>query len=600
MAKRSAMRLQFSTRLCDRCGGRRLAKSACPECGARPAVHETQPDLERRVRVVDEFRRLRRPVEPRHFPDDLDSRTATALNKASAALADVAHEVRSPEGLLDAFEVVDQLLADTSAPLLRPRLNWGRKIHRATGEATQALELFLDALAAPTMEAAQRLEREGNLLFKDAERALAESRSEKLSRAADEAGISQVLGQAHASLGSLSDSGILAQPEIVGEALGLPGSNLGIHFSIDALDVAAASMNEEIVHHLSDVTARLLSSAPQVLEWPGLLEELFSAGLLLDVRNHQMLSAIADEEDDLAVLENALAVASVVRERGYRACVRALLSAKGVLTLTETQNWNAGRVLKQGEDVLPELGLGRLDRLLRDAMGHQDFDLDDHTVVLKRGTVRLAVDELLDHLLAAVEVFVGMFRGILVAMAQAGIEPPARVELSLRHQQEALRYLLGRLGCTEVALHRSGDDLHVTTVGELDGTQLVSIAGAVATVASNEVNTLRMQLKSGSDIVRGSADLSTFREHDFTRIDGHPDDGILEFLELCAVTTVAGTNVLPESTWNDAAAHLGSDRGQEDSLAQRVRRVLRVRALAGTAGVNTEWMAKYLRHLRAG
>jgi hypothetical protein len=55
--------LKFATISCDRCGGVRLMSQPCPECGQQPRPHGTQPDLERRRRLLAEFK-IAPPVNP--------------------------------------------------------------------------------------------------------------------------------------------------------------------------------------------------------------------------------------------------------------------------------------------------------------------------------------------------------------------------------------------------------------------------------------------------------------------------------------------------------------------------------------------------------
>lgn len=141
MAKRHRIELNWVKLRCDRCGGERLAKRPCPECGARPAPHETQPDLDRRRRLLSEFRAGRRPVTPGVRPDDVGAALEATLDQVQAALAAVSRKGQdaTPLILIQSFEVLDQFEASMSISLPRPHLNAGRRMHRATTRGPRRL-----------------------------------------------------------------------------------------------------------------------------------------------------------------------------------------------------------------------------------------------------------------------------------------------------------------------------------------------------------------------------------------------------------------------------------------------------------------------------
>lgn len=71
MVKKDALELRFAVTACDRCGGARLLRQPCPDCGLAAKVHEVQPDVDRRRDLVAAFRAGRKQapgesVRPEH------------------------------------------------------------------------------------------------------------------------------------------------------------------------------------------------------------------------------------------------------------------------------------------------------------------------------------------------------------------------------------------------------------------------------------------------------------------------------------------------------------------------------------------------------
>lgn len=590
------MRLEFKKLTCTRCGGERLAKAACPECSAGPAPHETQPDLERRTRIVADFRSRRREAIPNRFPEDLAIDCGEALQSVVRALAGAARGECNADDLVVAFERLDQLVADTSLLRLRPELNRGRREHQACVTLRSGLEKSLDALTAPTMLQAQKLASEGRRHIDQCVTALGETnRHETLSGVAQERNLAEVLGADHSEL--VGDSDFRSMGGRLGSILGLPGADVAFHYAIESIDVTATCLDQARVLEISQIVEGLLSASRTALEDRSFQLDLVAASLIVESRSDQLLRSATSDESNFVVVQNALDLAAAIRERGLKTVVALLLAAEGVVPYGKSSTWPPGKVLKTGADSLrPRLGLSTLDRSLRDAVAHQDFSTDGDWVMLDRGNTRLTADEFLDRVLAALEVHQGILRGIFLAMSSAGIQLPAVTELPPRLRLEIIRYFLALNGVQEVHIAYDGSVARLNGQGKC--TNWPATAAGITTVLPDGIDKLEIRLRVGDELVHGTAELAAYRdwhsEHDIT-ID---DASLFQFLNVCAATRLDGHNPLPAEVWANSALHVSAQR-DDDSLAARVRRVMKVRDLARAADVPTDAIEGLLKRLRS-
>jgi hypothetical protein len=75
--------LKFAVIECDRCAGTRLLTQPCPECGLPPRRHETQPDLDRRRRILAELEAAE-TAPSTLVPEDLGDAAGEILNSYRA------------------------------------------------------------------------------------------------------------------------------------------------------------------------------------------------------------------------------------------------------------------------------------------------------------------------------------------------------------------------------------------------------------------------------------------------------------------------------------------------------------------------------------
>lgn len=588
------MRLKWSLRTCARCGGERVAKRSCPECGTPAAPHEIQPDLDRRTKVVSEFRAGRREVSSTSFPHDLVTAVDTATDAVLSALADAAQWDRHADGLINAFELLDQLVADTSRLRPRPHRNRGRREHQAVLRLRMGFEQFLDALTSATPLDAQRQEAVGQRYLDSASEVLAEvNRHDDLSEQLQERPLMEVLGGDHGVTAGESFTDMVAG---LGPKLGLTGDDIGLQIAIDAVDVATAALDRVRVLEVSDYVAGLLKDRSEVLEDHDWRTELLAAILTVDSRANTFVQVTESDEHDLIVVQKALDLMVTVRERGLRAGVAALLVAGGHASFEELSVQSVGPMLKAGERHLPGLRLDQLSRAVRDAGAHQDFQMDREAVLLDRGRSRFTVDEFIDQVLAGLELHQGIMRGIYVAMTESGVGLPSRAELSSRERLDVVRYMLAAAGVRDVDMSYDGPTVKIT--GRGDSLPWASVVAGIADILPKDVEMVALELTGDRQTLHGTAQLDAYRQLQPGDDPTRSDTELLRFLRATSVTRFAGQTPLEAQVWINIATHMSNER-DGDSLADRVRRVISIRDVAREAAVDTAAIETLLAGLRS-
>lgn len=587
-AKKRQMNLSWVKLSCDRCGGERIAKRACPECGARPAPHETQPDLDRRKRILDELRAGRRPATPNAWPNDDAAATSAALKQVLEALGAVSNEGQDASQLLKAFAVIDQLAADTSILLLRPHLNMGRRKHQSILKAREGLEVLAESLGAPSLKEAQECAARGQGLIDQGEDELELTRHDVIGEQVD-AGVPllEALGSTHAEPTSLTTFTEVGQR--LAHATGLPEGDIGLQVTIEGLDVAASSLDRERVLRLSSAAEKVLSGRPDVIDDSQLRSDLLAALMLVETRAVALTSAIEANEIDLTLVSRSLDLVTTVRERGLKVVVMPLLAAIGEGSLEDLRRKKTGAVLLHGERLIPELELSGLDRTLRDGGAHEDFRIDQDLIVLDRGNLSLTAEELADRVLAVTEYFTGILRGVLVTMASTNRTLPEPNQLPLRLQLEVIRYLLSVQGVTEPKLQYEGNRAILQGLGEVSS--WTTLVAALDPLLPPSTTTLEATFRTNTGSTHhGRADLEAYRTFATRKPEEQPAccSNILACMPVFAATRFNGQNPFDDDSWLRAATHLVSEHKQDEPLLERLRRGRKARDFAALASAPTD------------
>ena len=152
-------RLSFRQIKC-RCGADRVTGQPCPDCGARPAATEVDPERQRRQRIV-RFARAELDANAIPFPTDLDE-TPELMKRVLERLLVAAGRAASPGALGDDLAEhlgdIARLRATVKQFRLRPEKGIATRFLVGVDEIEKAANAVLDALAAETPILAQRLQ----------------------------------------------------------------------------------------------------------------------------------------------------------------------------------------------------------------------------------------------------------------------------------------------------------------------------------------------------------------------------------------------------------------------------------------------------------
>ncbi|AXH95981.1 hypothetical protein DV701_07445 [Ornithinimicrobium avium] len=520
------------------------------------------------------------------------------LDEVLGALAAAARGGRDATSMLEAFEKLDQLVADLSIPLLRPDRNRGFDLLDGVCLVREGVEKLVETLTAPDIAEAQRLDAEGQALIELGSRELEPSRHDKIRALAEKEELSafEALGLDHhrgLSRGPLSGLG-----EGLKEVTGLPGDDVGLHVAIEGLDLASSLVDRRRYLRLCHAVEELLLACEDVLDHSATLLELQVALLQVGARQATFATAVESGEDDLTLTGLALDLVKSVRERGLRAALIPILAAVTGEPVENIWRWRTGRLLKEATARVPQLELDVMDRVLRDSSAHEDYGFEDGEVLLQGGSVRLTTDELLDRVLEVLEFFTGMTRGILVALLRSGRPLPAVERMPRRARSELIRYFAGLHGLRDVELEQTHGTVRLSAVGSL--TSWPGLVGAIFPLLSNDAVTLegRFRAPDGRD-AQATADLDAYRA---TMLQRHEEPEccaeLLKFLPLFATTQYEGDHLLGDQDWLNVATHLVSAHVDDLSLIERLRRGKEVMARASQAGADARPIGELMARVR--
>lgn len=599
MGNRIRIELRWKLLRCDRCGGERVAARSCPDCGSRPAPHEIQPDLDRRRRLVQEFRAARVEALPDEFPwERLGNRFGAAFRSVSRALADAAKRSRDPQAMVRGFEPLDQLVADASVPLLRPQRNFGRRVYESLLDVSAGLDHFVAALEASDLHAARECEQAGQALIDSgAARVAGSSRHIRLSESLATGDYMQTLAMDHTGDGATRDLDEIGRELAARLGLGAQ-TDLGVSIVADVLDVMAEACLDRLRYdELAEVASTQLGQQTEVLGDESARRDMVDDMLRMNAKASRLLQAIEDDETELTIVGEALGLLLVLRERCLRHSLAVLLATDKESAYGSMRQQRSGELMKRADRAFPELRLSDLDRNLRNAGAHEDFEVQDGLLLLDGGKVTMDPDDFVDGVLQFLEVYVGIQRGVLVAMAQHGKPYPTSADLSRNDRLGICEYMLVTTGLTGVRLTQDSDNLTIEATGRCRNWS--TTVAALTAVLPAEIATVALRSDANGSIVSASAELQPYRDFQSQDDSVDKDSRQMALMGAIAATREEGRCPWDADMWTGIATAVSASRGIDDFLADRVRRVLAVRSLARRAGLNPRGIDLVLSVLRS-
>ena len=582
--------LTFASVDCDRCGGRRLKTQPCAECGRLPLAHETQPDLERRVRAISQIRAAparelaSRPVP--HSYDEAVDEVQGLVRNATRALDGLSRGTRSADVVSEALADLDARVAHWTGRQPRPYTNRARSLGRSLQLLRRGLDEFVLALGEPTMLAAQARERRGQDLIDHAVEELQKERqvseAEALLNAPDALAAVGYSARTTAVDADTLEALDKRLQELAGRDESSHAVGLGLQLHLfrqlmlvvldfeESLAVANAAEFE-----IGDLTA--ICQDPQWQARHGVVTAQFSSAVFNLAR--------IDEANDLEAAGAAMQLVMQCRDGVIRHCLATILASNshdGSSLMLRT----AGSVIKQAARAYPALLLDdNLSEDLRHAGAHYDYDVVDDQFVARTQSgaeIRLDIDDFLDKVLGYVQTSISLLMAVIAAVAVQGID----LDLS-RHTPErdllgAMSLLAGYVGIQDASVRLDRPTLLLEGRGQVP--DLTTVAAGLAAIAPDGVEWIKAELtQTDGAIRRWQAPVSAFRA--FTLRTSATEDSVelLAYARLMSNIEIDEHPAWDEEMWAGVGVAVANGLAALD-IRDQIRLMREVRTLALSNG----------------
>jgi len=611
MVKKDALELRFAVTACDRCGGARLLRQPCPDCGLAAKVHEVQPDVDRRRDLVAAFRAGRKQAPGESVrPEHALQQFSQAMGNAQRALAGAAKRGRDATALIRAFGELDDLVEMLERPRLRPHRNAGRAHGRAARSIRDGLDLFVEALEAPTLLSAQDLEGRGQRLLDAGSEIMRQANEQtetwtgvyELPQHEVAAGLGMSARRIAGGDGlSLAELDARLQRIHAGSGSTQTGAGLELHVMRGLLTTALDL--EQAAQITTSAERRLLASdgLRELLAWPSWIPEHNRGTALLSAALFG-LASLQDDASDLERMDQLLTVLTKCRETLIPHYVATIAAHDGPdydrLRMTKT----SGALISAGSRDYPDLLIDEhLDSRLRHASAHSEFDVVGEDVLIRfarGGEVLIPADEVIDAVLSHVELVAALYLALSGAAAALGLQLGRPTHASPRDLKIALQ-LVGSFAIgAPVEADIDGSTVSLTFEGTVE--KFLPMAAAAAAVLPETVEHIRAGVSDPQGATRiCTAPLSAFREN--SSIDADTVAGLLAYARLCGQAEVNGSSWLSPAQW-DAVAQRITTLAEGLPPTERNGPVRQIRAWARAAGADraVETCTAWMRERRLG
>lgn len=593
MSKRKelAQQLKFSTRLC-RCGAWRLLGQPCAKCASKPREVEVDQEVQRRQKIVRQVRDANCDLQPAtdQTVNDLIDRAGTIIDQFLRPLA----KASRPDGreaiseLLNAARAVEQLLVDTAVPQPRPYLRLGRILFEVCRLVRDSLYGFLDASGAATLLDAQAAGREAQRLLDAATARLPE------------------LGDAAAELDRLTSSTgdqffeLIALRVIAGTTEGFLGADRLGHDVVRriigtsetpsdgvGLGVLWASTYAQILFDY-DRFCSLAATLYRLLQQPGAFDALVTddewltwhkdAHTKLADAGETLQNMLAVAQHDRAAVRAVLLYTQDIFEGACRHFAATILAHLGTGTYADHMEYRQKRPLAQylrDNAASRDLAVGLLGPL-RNASGHNDYEIREGLIVLGRGRSEIVLSDVdfADSALLFAESAMALSLAFEVALLQRGTPTSVEHNQSLLSPDVLLRLLIASAALSDVEVNLSTEVITVTGRGTLASP--LATVGAVLPAVPESAKTLTLTWCEAERSRCLSVPLDLARAH--ARCEPDSIEQELAFMELAHMTTLNGEPYFTLDAFRHAialkAGAVVNGKGQEFGIRFRLLRDL--------------------------
>ena len=582
--------LGFTVLECQRCGDQRLATQRCDTCQASPKAHETQNDLQRRRRVVAEFRRDRANVDPQVLNAQLRNEDRSHyIDSVIEAIAEVARSRRDATQLLSAMSALDQYVAAWQLALPRPMRNEGKLQAQAMSLVAEGAENLISTLIASNILEAQRFEELAQQKWDRAEELFADiEKLEKLCETISAVNASRVLN----TLGQKARE--FAVPEHTLHAL---DAALVETTGRDAESYSGMGLQLWTVRQLSlgafdaDMAAEIIRTTERAVLANPACGELFESELWKRgyARSSALMSgalanvqrALTDSQaTSLEMAHEMVSAVTTYRDSTIRHALASMF-ASSVAEYAKMTSSNAGKLIKKAASTHPHLYLNEnLTDSFRKAGAHADTDFAGGRYLV--GGENLTEEEFLDRYLAYVESAVSMQVGVTSAAVSLGLDIDTNRYLSPRDREVAIAGLIGIYDLCFEDLREDGSTIRVDARGP--ESDWMPLAASISGIVGDHIEDLKLRVTDGGETYTLEVHLPTVRIMSGGIEDVPVREAILRMADIASLSRLNRESILPLSTWSSMLDALEKEL-EHAQPAEWIRSLRRFRAAAAEAGM---------------
>lgn len=596
------MSLKWSQKVCERCHADRVAQQPCPECGKKPAPHETQSDLDRRRRAATLFHAGRRaPTVETVSLDDVPGLADEANQAVQRALARVSRAGEDATDLITAFHQFDSLIATLEQPPLRPRVNEQRSMLRSLLRLGWGWDELLEALTAATPDVAQRLQLSAQSHLDAGVREFDEYLElSKVSDAFQNSGGAVAL--ALLGLDAYGFAGGTQRFADIDAALrswyGYADLGAGFGAQVHLITTLAA-----LYFDVARFQAVVETLTTRLEENPDLPAVLASAQWQEEYGRSAAVGGAAaralDETNGLpplAVVDRLIGIVPRLRDGILRLGLATAQASDGD-GLRRKLHGSVGALFAKAD---PALHLDETMKLLRDGAAHQDFWVENDNVVVTHKGVEHSYSptEFLDKVLSVVEVALAFNLALLLALAKRGTQLDIVNHIGLEDFREIVSYLSGLIGLTTPNVQVEDSTVVVRASGAVP--EPVPYFGAISAVAGRWASSALLIVDDPDGVTRVSCTLTRYVA---LNVDGalQASDVLVGMASVAAVTTIDGRCIWGEDRWKSIAFAVYTEI-EDVGVPETIGRLRRVRGYIHEVGLAdaAEFCTELIKRVRLG
>lgn len=587
--------LRFSTRVCEGCGGKRLAANPCPDCKRAAAVHEVDPEVQRRCRVAVDLKGVLRAEPTAGMPANMDEFMELAQDTISSFLTALKPVATSDGGLeraRSAVRDVARLAAWSTWEAPRPYRSVWRDLSAVGPEMSKSADLWIEVHGSATMlEAQQRAEEAQAHLDAVAVHAsrsrneldelslVVDSDATQMLRLASEIALrrySRETGE-DVSLIAVDTFGRERLARVVGDARHVePGVGLALLWMTVIGEVL---LDDRRLYQVARTAYGMLTKSNGLAavvrqaDWQAKQREAMIAVRRI-MSMLENMSGSADEPETAA--RAALPAVQDLVHRPMRHVLATLLAANRRQTYGAFASRDGADMLKQYGQLVDTMAIGSAEAL-RNASAHSDYIVDPQGVTLDPHgcTLRLTWAELDDGVLESLETVIALCLAVICAMTIEGLadEGPASLEDAGVTLSDTLVATLMMGGWTDVTVSIGGDRCTVKAAGAI--ASVLPLVAAIGVGLPESVELIHVDLADGDrhrTLIVPTAGLRV------RRATAHEDDELSMAEYMMSIRLDGETFMTPVAFRHLIAMRVGSALGLEYSAF--VREARRHRAAA--------------------